>query len=363
MTVDSRRFSDPFGIDTDGHRSPLRARWDAVLAESRLTEHLPGKHDQRRHGRKGKGAGVPSREEFYAQRIGDPNARLAAVTEAKSLEEAAAALAVPYFLMTDAGAFDNSKGFENSLHGNMRAYAVARHLGMVDNKPTVTTEEEHLRLRADGEQVWYRGMMGDAAPGQRPQGEVYAEQFREGPAYYGTGILGPGIYIADGRGIWPTTDASYGGRPTSPSGHPLSAKEAAAIYARGGTGGAIIKGTVKPNARIVNYDKLQKARSRVEGLVADHQNRWDDRFEWDGTGDRGTALLAHRRADPDRQLVLSMSSAARQDSLLAGALGYQGVYAAGRSVAGGWDGDQLVIFDRSALTVSTTTERSQEWKP
>lgn len=319
------------------YRAAIEAKFDPAQAHriaettarvrsGRLTEHLPGQHKQKLHGRKGL--------------TGDPNAALDAVAKARTLDAVYAALGIDPLvpaLRRDLG-------------------SICEDNGLASGTPEVVTEEEYLRRRAAGEQVWYRGVRGDEL-----ETEEYFEEFTDSDQpFYGHGVFGDGIYIADGRGIWPVGNKGEYTRKTSPGpGGARSAKNAAEMYASdvGGSGGAIWKGTVQPGATIASYDRLLKARNRVQTLVARRQTEIDASFDGRGSLDPGSALRQHRISQPDWPGLTTLGSLVRQDSSLAAMMGFQAVLVEGRTVGAGVHGDQLVVFDRSALSVVGTQQR------
>lgn len=106
-----------------------------------------------------------------------------------------------------------------------------------DGLPEVVTKEQMDQYVANGDRELFRGLESYGMKGKT--GEELAEQFRSGDLYVGTGLFGNGIYVAYGVD-----------------------KYDAEGYMGADAQGAMLRMTLKPNAKIISIDELDNMQSQ-----------------------------------------------------------------------------------------------------
>jgi hypothetical protein len=124
----------------------------------------------------------------------------------------------------------------DSSQGDWFLRELARDQGF-DGFPHVVTKQEMDEYVANGERELFRGLDSYGIRGKT--GEDLAEQYRAGDIYVGKGIFGNGIYVAY------NSDKA-------------DAEEYAGVEAEG----AILRMSLKPNAKIISYDQLLHEQSK-----------------------------------------------------------------------------------------------------
>lgn len=214
-------------------------------------------------------------------------------------------------------------------------------------KPHVINQAQMDAYTKAGETVWFRGIRGS---GGRAHADL-TNQFRTGNLYVGSGIWGNGTYVAAGpRGF---KGPYYGETGGFVQGAGKSAFEVANQFSGGGL---VMTGTLKANARVINWNDLE--------------SEWAKAVEsWTGTGSGASLTPAQRtRAETGEEILVEgpsiyaeLPAVLKDPGRYAAAQGYDAIYVPNSNRIGSAEaGDQYIILNRSAVRVLDTDLPSQD---
>lgn len=196
---------------------------------------------------------------------------------------------------------------------SMAARSLAERLGFTA-LPRVLSKAEIDRLVAAGETAWWRGVRGRS--GTAASG--FHDALRTGNYHMGSGIYGPGTYVAYGSQM-----TKYGRRIAQPID---VAREFAALD------GSIVYGSISSTARIISEANVER--------------EWFD--------------LLGKANEIDPALVGALRLIGQTPATRALLLGYDGLRIEGSDISALLNGDQIVVLNRSALRVNGDSQVTQD---